>query len=407
MAISLFQNDDAPAFQATLPQSLYPGLDRLAAQSARAYQVRCVTALVGTPQLDLLWQAALAASSSEEKLYQSPAFFRYLTESAVDDGLELFAVQRAGTGEVIGLVPARRTWHLAGPRVGSLGLQRRLPAIQILGSALMLPPEPGALRAVLKRLFAHFDGARVVLLQAMPQSLFGLYERIGPLGASVIDGWRDCHTLPLPDTFDAYLQKFSSKKRYNLQRQLRLLAQEAGAIEVTRIERLEQAAALFEALRELAPQHAGERDATLARFWGLARNGLLLAYVVRCGGRAVAVVSGTRSDHVWHVHNIFCRGEYARLSPGTGAIYLALQDVIGELRLDSVDFGYGSPGHDFRSSHVLAPRGRVVLYRRHSRTALLVGAQQVYDHVYGKAVALAKRLRKQHRERRLKPRPQA
>lgn len=407
MAISLFQNDDALAFQVTLPQSLTPGLDRLAAQSTRAYQVVCVSELIGTPRLDLLWQAALAASSSEEKLYQSPEFFRYLATSGADDGLELFAVQRAGTGETIGLVPARRAVHMAGPRLGSRGLQRPLPAIQILGSALMLPPEPGALRAVLKHLFAHFDGAQAVLLQAMPQSLFGLYERIGPLGASVIDGWRDCHTLPLPDTFEAYLQKFSAKKRYNLQRQLRLLAQEAGAIEVVRIDNETQAPILLEALRELAPQSIGERDAALARYTGLARNGLLLAYVVRCGGRDVAVVNGTRSAHVWHVHNIFCRGQYARLSPGTGAIYLALQDAIGALHLESVDFGYGSPGHDFRSSHVLKPRGRVVLVRRGSIAALLVGAQQVYDRVVGKAVALVKQYRQQRRERRLIPRPEA
>lgn len=407
MTISLFQNDDLLAFQATLPQSLFPGLDRLAAQSTRAYQVQCVTALVGTPQLDLLWQAALAASSSEEKLYQSPSFFRYLIDSAVDEGLELFAVRRVSSGEVIGLVPARRSFHMVGLRAGSRALQRRLPAIQILGSTLMLPPEPGAMRAVLKHMFAHFDGAQVVMLQAMPQSLFGLYERIGPLGASVIDGWRNCHTLPLPDTFDAYLQKFSSKKRYNLQRQLRQLAQEAGAIEVLRIDQEAQAPILVEALRTLAPQHVLDREAVQARLGRLSRNGLLLSYVVRCGGRDVAVVNGTRSEKVWHVHNIFCCGQYARLSPGTSAIYLALQDAIGHLPLESVDFGYGSPGHDFRSSHVLKARGRVILYRRHSAVALLVGVQQVYDRVFDKLAGQAEALQKRRKERRLSKRAAA
>jgi hypothetical protein len=43
-------------------------------------------------------------------------------------------------------------------------------------------------------------------------------------------GWRDCHTVPLPADVDTYLQKLSAKKRYNLSRQVRLLAKEAGEV---------------------------------------------------------------------------------------------------------------------------------------------------------------------------------
>ena len=369
------------------PPRLHPG----------AYRVECVTHAAFSSELLGFWESLLEKSHSEEKIFQSPAFFRFLRQES--GNAELFAIRRSADDELIGLAPVRRLTHEVELRVGRHRLGRTVPVVQVLGSTLLLPSEPGALEALSKQLLAHFDGVQAMLMQALPQALYADYRNMASLRASLVDGWRACHTMPLPETFEAYLQKFSAKKRYNLSRQVRLLAKEAGEIELVRVEHEAQVPEMMNALAALAPSFLCDAGATPARYTGLAAQGLLLAYRLRCGGRDVALIMGIRSPKIWHVHNIFCLEQYAHLSLGTSVVHLSLQDIITALTLEAVDFGYGTPGHDFRSSHVLKPRGRVVVYRRGSGVGLLIGLQQLYDQLYGRLVQHAKRLRKRQDKR--------
>ncbi|MFS2014975.1 GNAT family N-acetyltransferase [Massilia sp. CT11-108] len=126
----------------------------------------------------------------------------------------------------------------------------------------------------------------------------------------------------------------------------------------------------------------------------MARHGLLLSYVIRCGENDVAVVYGMRSASVWHVYKILCRQDYMHLSVGTSAIHLAVQDVLAHFTFDHIDFGYGTPHAEFRSTHVLETRGLVLLHRARSGTAWLLNVHGRYDALNGALIRQVKRFRK-------------
>jgi hypothetical protein len=243
----------------------------------------------------------------------------------------------------------------------------------------MIADHDGLREAVVGELLNHFPAARAVSMQAMPAEAFAPFGAMRALRSHVIDGWRECHTTPLPSSFEAYLQKFSAKKRYNLARQVRLLAKEAGPLQVTRVERPEQAGLLLEAVRALVPARAFAALPCQQHFERLAANGLLLSYVVTCGGDPVGAVVATNGIDKWLVHNIFSAKKYHHLSAGTSTLHLALEDVINGFEFKEADFGYGTPNRDFRSTHVLRTRGHLLLYRAAGIVPWLLACHAIYS----------------------------
>jgi hypothetical protein len=151
---------------------------------------------------------------------------------------------------------------------------------------------------------------------------------------------------------------------------------------------------MLDAMVATDASRAAGRAGEQARLQSLARHGLLLSYVIRCGENDVAVVYGMRSASVWHVYKILCRQDYMHLSVGTSAIHLAVQDVLAHFTFDHIDFGYGTPHAEFRSTHVLETRGLVLLHRARSRTAWLLNVHGRYDALNGALIRQVKRFRK-------------
>jgi hypothetical protein len=343
----------------------------------------------------------LADAAGPETLFQSPQFFSHLIDMdrGRDANHELFIVRRSIDYAIVGVVPVRtlpcRIAFQAGP-VQLYG--QTLRACQILGSVPLLDPaETGLAEFVMQQLLARYAECDVLYLQAMPQD--GV-QAIAGMPAYVLNGWRACHTQPLPDSLDAYLKSFSAKKRYNLSRQVRLLTEAAGPVHVLRIDQPGQVGAMVDAMIATDASRAARRADEQARLESLTRHGLLLSYVIRCGETDVAVVYGMRSASAWHVYKILCRQHYLHLSVGTSAIHLAVQDVLAHVTLDRIDFGYGTPHAEFRSTHVLQTRGLVLLHRAHGRTAWLLKAHGRYDALNDALIRQVKRLQKWQARRR-------
>jgi hypothetical protein len=377
-----------------------PGKGAAAGKIGRAatdaeFDIELVRDETDMPGLMADWERLLSASPSPEKIYQCPAFFRYLRETAdpLGEPCALLVARRRGDRTVIGIVPARLRRHPLQFRLGRTRCWTRdLPVVQLLGSVPMLPDHDGLLDAVVRRLLDHFPSARAVSLQALPAHLFGQFTRLAGMGACVIDGWRVCHTIALPATFEAYLQKLSAKKRYNVTRQVRLLATEGGPLAVTRIERAGQVPLLFDALRMLMPPPGLAAFPQQHLFERLAANGLLLSCVVTCGGEPVGAVVATSGSGKWLIHNIVSAKKYQHLSAGTSTLHLALEDMMRARACEEVDFGYGTPNRDFRSTHVHRMRGHVLLYRRAGLTPALLACHGLYGRLYAGVAGAIKRL---------------
>jgi hypothetical protein len=366
-----------------------------AARCPDRFELNVATAYHDRPDILAAWHRMLAAAAGPETLYQSPQFFNHLIDmdQGRDANHELFLVRRSVDYAIVGFIPVRilpcRIAFHAGP-VPLFG--RTLRACQILGSVPLLDPaEPGLAEFIARQLLVRFAQCHVLYLQAVPQDG---WKDIAGVAAYVLNGWRACHTQPLPDGVDAYLKHFSAKKRYNLSRQVRLLTEAAGPLHVLRIDQAGQVGAMLDAMVATDASRAAGRAGEQARLQSLARHGLLLSYVIRCGENDVAVVYGMRSASVWHVYKILCRQDYMHLSVGTSAIHLAVQDVLAHFTFDHIDFGYGTPHAEFRSTHVLQTRGLVLLHRARSRTAWLLNVHGRYDALNGALIRQVKRFRK-------------
>lgn len=353
-----------------------------AVRATERFVLETVTDWQERPDLLHAWRALLAASAGPAQVYQTPAFFDHVAEMAGGRGsaYELLVARRRGDDAIVGIVPVHALRRDLDFRFGPVSLFKlRLRTCQVLGSIPLLDPaEPGLGEFVMRRLLAR-DACRAVYMHDVPAHLGASWDGMRDVSAYVLNGWRACHTQPLPDTVDAYLHKFGAKKRYNLARQVRLLEQEAGAVEVLRVERPDQVAGMLEACAAIEPAHVAEHATRRTELEGLARHGLLLCYVIRCGGTGVAVVHGVRSTATWHVHRMATGRAWRHLSVGTSAMHLALQDLLAHSPIRDVDFHYGSPKHKSRSIQVTKTRGHVLLYRSRSLAGMLLKAHALYD----------------------------
>jgi hypothetical protein len=368
------------------------------------YELNVATAYYDRPDILDAWHRMLANAASPEALYQSPQFFGHLIDMQQEEGAnhELFIVRRSIDYAIVGFIPVRTIECGLEFRVGPAALfKRTLRACQILGSLPLLDPaEEGLAEFVMQQLLKRFAKCHALYMQAVPEETAAAMDGIAGVSSYVLNGWRTCHTQPLPDSVDGYLQKFSSKKRYNLSRQVRLLTEAAGTLQLLRIEEPDQVAGMFDAMSAINASLDAPRAVEQPRLESLARQGLLLSYVIRCGDEDVAVVYGSRSASVWHIHKIACQQKYLHLSVGTSAIHLAVQDVLAHFAFKDIDFGYGMPNSEFRSTHVLKKRGLVLLHRARSGTALLLKAHGMYNAMNDALICQVKRAQKWHAQRR-------
>jgi len=390
-------------FASAVPGS--PFTDSRTTQSTGRYEFSVATAYHDRPDILEAWDRMLGGATGPETLYQSPQFFNYLIDMAQgrDADYELFVVRRSIDYAIIGFVPVRTFECKLDFRLGPVSMfKKSVRACQVLGSVPLLDPaEDGLAEFVIQQLLERYAKCELLYMQAVPEESDLAPPCSAGVSTYVLNGWRPCHTQPLPGSVDAYLKQFSSKKRYNLSRQVRLLTEAAGELQVLRIEQPGQVAALLDATVAIDPSQTVERDVEELRLECLARHGLLLSYVIRCGDEDVAIVLGSRSNTVWHVHKIACQPNYLHLSVGTSTMHLALQDVLANFSFDLVDYGYGTPNAEFKSTHVLKSRGHVLLHRARSRTALLLKLHGMADGVNEMLIRQVKRAKKwyaQHKE---------
>ena len=376
---------------------------RMPAASAQPnYIVELATERSADPAFCLLWRALVVAGGSHQKIYQTPEFFHFQRETC-DSGerLELLTISRRDDRALVGVVPVRIGRQDVVFGVGKLVLYKAsVEMINLLGS---VPAAPGGVltQELGLQLLAAFPQAKAIFMQSLPLSsphwrALQASADSAPqlLGCALMGQWRECHTLPLPATFEQYLEKFSAKKRYNLNRQIRQLAEQAGALTMQRIGRADEVTSMMAALMSLVPPARLASVLRPSTFEALARRDLLLCYVLRAGDEVLAAVIGTRSPDVWHIHNIFVNNNYLSLSVGTSAVHLAIKELMAERCFHLIDFGFGTPNHDFRSSHVLETRAQVLLFDRAQPVRLLFCAHALFNTLAERAIAKVKSWRK-------------
>jgi hypothetical protein len=187
--------------------------------------------------------------------------------------------------------------------------------------------------------------------------------------------------IHLPASVQEYRAKMCGKKRYNLRRQARLLnAHCGGQLRLLRVDSPHQVAELaravapsggFGGLRQWGRSTHLTIDPQVAE--GLAGRGLLLNYVLMCGARPCAVLTGRQYRGVYYLDGIPRDRTLDRFSPGATALHLALEDLIRETPFHKVDLGFGEPAYSHSSTNVVESRASLLLLRKTATNRLRRG----------------------------------
>jgi len=316
------------------------------------------------------WQALLAASSSPERIYQTPAYFAYALANGMA-GAELFTVSESGSGRLVGVVPVLERAHSLDFHAGARRLAAlSMPSVVVLGSAPLLPPNAALWRQLCRFLLARYPHCQAVSLTALPaDAAWRPLLRAPATLRHVLHGWRDCHTVPLAAGYAAFLAQLGSKRRYNLKRQLRILEEQRGALTLHTITEPRQMPVLSAALAALSTPQQRRQWLSDASLLSLAERGLLLCYVLHCEELPAALILALTDGRVLHVNNILHDSALAQLSAGTAILFMAMEDAC-QRGLHALDFGYGSPAHSYQSTNVTQRRGHVLLLRANLRNYL-------------------------------------
>ena len=323
---------------------------------------------------------AVETSESPNVMYQSPEWFDHLR--AMNDECDLaLAALHDRDGRLAGLVPLREgrdvlDFHIAGNTLGTIPLRK----VFMLRAGPMAPGHPEVLDRLLDAVHRAFPQAHGLGFPAMEagdpfwrhlcESRF-VNENFFRY---VVDGFQEYHILPLPATFDRYLARYDSKKRYNLRRQLRLFQEHVGGrLELRRIDQpgdianyLEAQSALNRQGRGSAPIR-GRPDPASYPFRNLrsvAERGLLRSYVLSCGDEVAGLIRGSHYLGNYVVSRIEFRQDLAAFSPGVMVLHMAIEDLIvhGPTRL--INFGFGEPNRKHHPFNVVHQYGTVILLRR-------------------------------------------
>ncbi|MBB2486959.1 GNAT family N-acetyltransferase [Mitsuaria sp. WAJ17] len=372
---------EAPAAPQAGPRRFGAG----ASARLQPYRVQWETEREHDPVFLREWRSLLAASSGPEPIYQSPEFLQYIRATSQDPAeVEILTVRDAGDGRLLALTPIRyrdlaiglqvRHWRM---KLGSLHVGT------VMGSAMLGEESPAVLESLVRFLLSERPRVVGLSLPALPQhsacqlSLHAVASSQRGLVACMLNGWRECHKIPLPGDFNAYLAQFGSKHRYNLKRQIRLLREHAP-LELLRIDQPGAVDQLAVAIERLAPSEVKAALISNEKFVVMARQGLLRCYVLQSGGMPVAALVATQYGETLHLHNVLTDPAMLRFSVGTSILYLAIEDLSSEGRFSAIDLGYSSPSHSHQSSNRVEMRGHLLLYKSSLRTSALCSAERLF-----------------------------
>jgi CelD/BcsL family acetyltransferase involved in cellulose biosynthesis len=355
-----------------------------------------------SPEIRSTWGRLIAACDGAGVVEKSPEFLDYLL-STHDPSRFHLATVRDDAGSLVGVVPLRVTG--TGLRVavsGQVLWESRARAVTVLGGEPLLPADPAPHDVLFAAIEAELPDYPAIALPAVPVDGFladylktstFIKDKFTIYSA---DGVRGCHSIPLPATVGEYRAKMSGKRRYNLRRQAKLLRDHGrgGRLELMRVESPHQVGELVEAVN--APPGAGR----LSR-WGradplvvdrleaeeFARRGLLLTFLLMCGGRPCAALTGLQYRGVYYLEGIPRDRALDRVSPGSTALHLAIEDLILNTSIRRIDLGFGEPAYSHSSTNVVEARASLLLLRRTASNRL----RRLVHAASGSVVGLAKR----------------
>lgn len=216
-------------------------------------------------------------------------------------------------------------------------------------------------------------------------------SRQGPWIAYV-RGVSKCYCVRIEGTFEEYLARFSSKRRHNLKRSVRVFQEKLGGSRFTVAKSPEEMVDFHRTALEISRRtyqakllNAGLPEGAdyLRHTQDLASRGMARGYLLWSDQRAVAFAWCEGEGCRLHYSIIGYLPDYAAMSPGTVLLYLILEDLFREKVFRILDFGVGESWYkasfatgveEFVDAALLVPTMRNVLLARLHRASEIANA---------------------------------
>ena len=251
-----------------------------------------------SPVLRALWDSLISSRNPSTAVYQTPAYAEYLHDTGRK--LDVLTITDETQSELVGVVPVQHsTVALPFAFKDRVLAKLRLKGLILLGSEPMIPENPGALDKLFLLLSRNFPESQVIDFYSIPlHSYLWRYLQSSSLikalfHVHVMHGFRESHYVSVPDSLDSYYKSLSRKRRYNLQRQEKLLEQHLGsALELTVVENPEQLPELYRAIEELGIPKTHVSLLGKDQYASAAAHQLLRCFVLKAGRQDRRLGSG-------------------------------------------------------------------------------------------------------------------
>lgn len=296
------------------------------------------------------WQSGMRATDNLYAMYQSIDWISTMTDAG---SVSVFVKEGSAGRCIVPLAPTpvRLKFSLSRSFQPSLTIR----CLELLGGEPIGEIQSEALVEVVEAIWKSHSGIDAIYMKSVMQSspLWAVLEqqqwKVGNTHAYKPDGERPFHYLVLPETFDAYLGQFRKKQRYNLRRQVRVLAEaHSNNLELDRVQRAQEVDSLIESVNAVTERSWKAAKLTRAvpevletpeRLAALAEQGLLRSYVLKVNGAPCAYVVGYLYNDIYHYANIGYDSGLASYSPGNVLLFLVIEDLIDNAHAKFMNFG--------------------------------------------------------------------
>jgi len=326
------------------------------------------------------WGSLLSSSNNLDLLYQSPNWFDHL--SFINSDKKLSAeVYKDDSDQILGIVPILIGQYWLRFDISAQALWKTpLNTAYILGSQPLVPHHENIYDMLFASIWEDFPDCDCVYIDSLPTDSF-LWNYLKKVGTErknyllyIPDGVRPYHSLLLPPTFDEYLSNFKRKKRYNLERQVKMLRDYGdGKLDMIRVDSEDRIQDFLEGAVSISQNswqqtrigtridNSPQRHAKLA---DLAERGLLRSYLLICGEKPCAFILGYQFRDVYHYVEIAYDQSFTKFSPGTVLLYLLIEDLIRHNAPQKVNFGVGHASYKQEFGNIHNEDASVLLLRK-------------------------------------------
>lgn len=339
------------------------------------------------------WSHKVAGERNLYAMYQAPGWLNCLRTAG--PAAQLVVARDGADSEPDCLAVVARESVPLRYRVSRLQLANvSLRCVELLGGRMLGAGDAAALERVASAVFGQFRDVDGIYLKSVPDDapLWSTLQasgwRVGGAHAYRPDGERPFHYAEFPPTFEGYLGEFRKKQRYNLKRQVRLMAEANGnALAMEIIDRPEQIDAFLADihaitanswkadLEEPAPDLASQPELLRA----VAAAGLLRGYVLRAAGKPAAYALGYRFENIYHYANIAYDNSFATQSPGAVLLLMMIEDLIDKAQIKYMNFGITDANYKrvFGNRHI--KDASVLILRPGLRSAWLRATHSLFE----------------------------